>query len=146
MDLIFDRDSGDVERVKYLSGKGWANMTSEEQAEWLNGMKGAYNYTDLNRVESAVSVLAEILGVAVTVKTNWAVTDIPKSADMERYLGNIRLLREVNAALANTPSVPDSMTGLDFNMANDIEKILFDIERNIENLTRCGEVYCGEVV
>lgn len=145
MNLIADRTQADVDRVKELSMKKWADMTAEEQAEWLAGMKGAYNYTDLNRVESAVSLLGEILGVAVTVKTNWAVTDIPKSADMKRYLDNIQRLKDTGLVLANTPSVPESMVNFTHTMANDIEQILLDIEAAINALLRCGEVYCGEV-
>lgn len=33
--LVFNRTQADVDRVKMLSAKGWANMTPEEQDEWL---------------------------------------------------------------------------------------------------------------
>lgn len=33
-------------------------MTAAEQAEWLTGMKGAYNAADLNRVGIALNYLA----------------------------------------------------------------------------------------
>ena len=145
MNLITNRTQADVDRVTELASKGFANMTSVEQAEWLAGMKGAYNYTDLNRVETAVRYLAELLGVSVTVKTNWAVTDIPSQTDMARYLNNIRSLRKVNSALSTTPSVPDSMTNLTYKTANDIEQILLDIEGRINSWFRCNEIFCGEV-
>ena len=145
MNLITDRTQADVDRVAQLAGKGFANMTEAEQTEWLAGLKGAYNYTDLNRVESAVRALADILGVNVTVKTNWLVSDVPTAADMTRYLDNIRALREVNSALARTPAVPATMTGLTYKTANDIEQILLDIEAVINCWRRCGEAICGEV-
>lgn len=145
MNLIINRTQADVDRVFELASKGFANMTSAEQAEWLAGMKGAYNYTDLNRVETAVQYLAEILGVAVTTKTDWRVTDVPTPSAMTRYLNNIRSLRKVNSALANTPAVPDSMTNLTYKTANDIEQILLDIEARINSWLRCNEIFCGEV-
>ncbi|MBR5873098.1 MAG: hypothetical protein IKY90_00005 [Oscillospiraceae bacterium] len=143
--FITDRTQADVDRVQLLSAKGFANMTAEERAEWLAGMRGAYNSTDLNRVESAVQYLAEILNVSVTTKTNWAVTDIPSTADMERYLENIRKLRAKNKILATTPETPSSMTRLTYSTANNIEKILADIESFTSMWGRSGEVFCGEV-
>lgn len=145
MNLITNRTQADVDRVKELAAKGWANMTTSEQAEWLAGMRGAYNYTDLNRVELAVQTLAEILGVTVTVKTNWQATDVPKQADMNRYLDNIRKLRAMNTILSTTPVAPVNMAGLTYRTANDIEQILVDIERHISTWFRCGDVICGEV-
>ena len=60
--LIYDRTQADVDRVftlknKILSG-GLSVLSEEELAEYMAGMKGAYNYNDLNRVGQAVSYLA----------------------------------------------------------------------------------------
>lgn len=57
--LITDRTLADVERVKALRKKGFAAMTSEERSEFLAPVKGAYNATDLNRVQEAMEYLAE---------------------------------------------------------------------------------------
>lgn len=66
--LIYDRTSEDVAEVRRLWMKfdpelgDHGGLTDEEWAEWNSaGMKGAYNYTDLNRVESAVKTLAAAL-------------------------------------------------------------------------------------
>lgn len=56
--LVTDRTQADVERVRELAAKGFSAMTSDEQAEWLAGMKGAYNASDLNRVGTALNYLA----------------------------------------------------------------------------------------
>ena len=68
--LVTDRTQADVERVKALAAKGFAAMTSDEQAEWLAGMKGAYNASDLNRVGTALNYLAgrlaSICGKSIT--------------------------------------------------------------------------------
>ena len=58
IELITDRTSQDVARVKELTFK---DMTADELTEWLAGMKGAYNYTDLNRVNEAVIYVTERL-------------------------------------------------------------------------------------
>lgn len=61
--LVTDRTQADVNRWQTLHDKGWSGMTAEEKAEWAAGMKGTYNYTDLNRVTAAMDALdAELRG------------------------------------------------------------------------------------
>lgn len=145
MKLITDRTQADVNRVKELAAKAKAGTwTTAERAEWLAGMRGAYNYTDFNRVESAVAEIASLLGVSVETVTTWNATDIPSEADAKRYLANVRKLKTVCQGLTGTPNVPESMHRMTYVKANDIEKILTDIETVIYSWTRCGEVYCGE--
>jgi hypothetical protein len=100
-------------------------MTSSEQMAW-NGeaAKGAYNYTDLNRVETAVSELASELGLSLTTKTNWTLWDIPVQTDMERYLENVAAIRDACPGEVEFPDLPDSMNNLSFEGANSIEKVL----------------------
>lgn len=85
--------------------------------------KGAYNYTDLNRVENAVKELSEKLGLTLTTKTDWAMWDIPRSSDMERYLANVKAIREY---IGSSTELPDSMDNLTYTDANNIEKILVE--------------------
>ena len=145
MELIIDRTQSDVNRVKELAAKGKAGTwTTEEQAEWLAGMKGAYNYTDFNRGESAVAEIASMLGVSLETVTTWSATDFPTEADTKRYIWNVRKLKTVCQGLSGTPQAPESMERFTYVEANDIEKILTDIETVIYSWTRCGEVYCGE--
>ncbi len=145
MELITDRTQADVNRVKELAVKGKAGTwTTAERAEWLAGMKGAYNYTDFNRVERAVAEIASLLGVPVETVTTWKATDIPTEADTTRYLANVQRLKTVCQGLAGTPNAPESMQRFTYKEANAIEKILTDIETVINSWTRCGEVYCGE--
>ena len=107
--------------------------------------KGAYNYSDLNRVELAVAELSEELGLSLVTKTDWREWDIPKQADMDRFLSNIQAIRAFGNPLATTPSAPGSMQGLSHKEANDIEKILNDIDISVSTLFRCGELFSGEV-
>ena len=46
--LVTDRTQADVERVQALAEKGFAAMTSDEQAEWLAGMKGAWAAVEID--------------------------------------------------------------------------------------------------
>lgn len=59
--LITDRTAADVARVHELAVKGYAGMTAAELAEWLAGVKGAYNAVDLNRVGTALNYLRDRL-------------------------------------------------------------------------------------
>lgn len=56
--LITDRTSADVARVRTLAARGWDNLSEDERAEWLAGLKGAYSAVDLNRVGAAMNELA----------------------------------------------------------------------------------------
>ena len=65
MNLIYDRTAEDVERALALAKKAEAGtLTDAEKTEWLAGMKGCYNATDMNRVEAAVKTLAAELNAA----------------------------------------------------------------------------------
>lgn len=86
--------------------------------------KGAYNYSDLNRVERAVEEIAELAGLSLVTKTDWKMWDIPTDADMTRYLNNIRTLRGLVADVSAVPQVPTTMNKLTYTTANNIEKII----------------------
>lgn len=156
LDLITDRTSEDVDYAKRLAAKGLAAMTDEEKAAFINGLKGAYNAKDLNRVESAVAFLPSFLngiqdeinrylaslGVAedelyrvpydtpiaeLETKTDWAIVDIPYEADFVRYLANIAVARNWIELPNNIPAAPDSIQRLTADAANAIEKILLAV-------------------
>ena len=86
--------------------------------------KGAYNYSDLNRVERAVAEISDILGLGLTTKTNWSMWDIPTSSEMARYLNNVAILRQQLADDTSVPELPTSMNKLTYTDANNIELVL----------------------
>ena len=139
--LVTDRTQADVERVRELAAKGFAAMTAAEQAEWLTGMKGAYNAADLNRVGIALNYLAARLSsicgksIAWTAKTDWAVTDIPVASQAETYRRQIQDIRDALAYPAGTPDVPQ-LARLTYIGANDIERILALCEDLIVNVAK----------
>ena len=213
--LITDRTQAHVDRLQQLMKIGWQNMTDDEKAEYISGgadqlldannqplfdsqnepiysadpggvQKGAYNYTDLNRVEEAVDYVADELVQAdtdirqyavdmdvawddafavpydpadysLTVKTDWADTDIPSATQMARYISNLKLIQ---AAIpdASAAWIPDSMNMINWENANDIEKLLKDVDiavallvevkkgliRSALAVNYSGEIYSGE--
>jgi len=152
--LITDRTAADVRRWEELKAKAFADMTAEEQAEWLAGMKGAYKPDDRNRVGEAVLYVANRLKAAgndimVSPKTDWTREDIPTPAQMIHYLEQIQNVRDVLAVYQTTPAVPADMVDLTHTKANDIEKILVDVDQLITNMIAAyyysGELYGGEV-
>ena len=50
-DAVTDRRQSDVEYVLELLEKGWENFTDDEKAAWNNGLKGAQNRTDYERIQ-----------------------------------------------------------------------------------------------
>ena len=86
--------------------------------------KGAYNYSDLNRVERAVMEISDLGNLGLVTKTDWNMWDIPTESDMSRYLGNIATIRSRYANAGDVPLVPISMSQLTYSDANNIESIL----------------------
>lgn len=155
--LITDRTEGDVKHWEKLRNKGYAAMTDAERAEWDAGtMKGAYNVSDLNRVGTALNYMCDRLAeasyispYAFTAKTDWAAADIPTAADLTNYLNYVSQIREAFSRYANTPPTPENIGALDYQDANDIEKILVDVNTLLTNMIAalfyCGDIYSGEV-
>ena len=116
--------------------------------------KGCYNASDLNRVGAAVQYVAERFSaqgytVAVSPKTDWLASDIPTASELETYRQNIATLRSLIAVMKSTPETPETMRFLDYIKANDIERILLDLDALLTNAAaawyQSGELFAGEV-
>ena len=124
--MITNRTQADVDAVDLSSTKA---------------SKGAYNYVDLNRVESKVAELStwlnniNYLSEPLVTKTDWLMSDIFKQSDGVRYLNNVRTIRNAVTIYQNTPQVPTSMDKLTYSGANDIEKILADKESQLYGMS-----------
>ena len=152
--LITDRTYEDVQLWQTLKALGWAGMSPTQRAQWSAGLKGAYNATDLNRVNEAMKYLAGVFtsyGYTVSLQPmpTWSVGEIPAEAQMGVYLANVAALRAVLDMPSTTPAVPADMALLTYIEANNIEQILVDINQLLLNAAAAwfysGEVYCGEV-
>ena len=113
-----------------------------------------YNASDLNRVGEAIRYLADELfargyEIRVSPKTDWAESDIPLSSQMAHYLDDLRSIRETLSQPSTTPSLPESMAGLTYAGANDIESMLLLTNRLMEYMDSAyfyaGDLYAGEV-
>lgn len=89
--------------------------------------KGAYNYSDLNRVERAVAEISEHKGLGLVTKTDWTMWDIPTESDMIRYLNNIEAIRRTLSITVGVPLTPLTMNNLTYNDANNIELIILAV-------------------
>lgn len=93
-----------------------------------DAIRGAYNYTDFNRVESAVSYLSSFAGLNLTTKTNWTANDIMSIYDFEnRYISNVNAV----CSALGVPGVKTTFAGFDYNAANAIEKALLAAEDSL---------------
>lgn len=139
--LITDRTQADVERVRELAAKGFAAMTAAEQAEWLAGMNGAYNASDLNRVGTALNYLAGRLtpvcgnNIQWSAKTDWSLTDVITASQATVYRQQIQDVRNALTYPAGTPAAPE-IDRLTYTGANDIERILTLCETLIDNVIK----------
>lgn len=158
----FDSWTSD-EKHFFLRGLAEILFGSDSQLEATDGvlyvsdgyLKGAYNDSDLNRVGEAVEYLADkyqqvtLASLDVTARTDWGMDDIPTTADMVAYIADIQTIRENIGAYSTTPMAPTSMSKLTYMTANDIEEILIDADRRLDNMVDnwryAGEIFAGEV-
>lgn len=122
--LIYDRLLSDVEEA----------LNNPNSTEHL---KGSYNHTDLNRVETWCKYLKDILqdygfNENLNIKTNWNMRDYPTRVHIDRIRNNIQALKEFCKGLT-TETITYNNT-LNYEQANILEKILFDINSYFEKV------------
>lgn len=156
--LITDRTYADTQRLQYLRAKWLDGTISEaEKTEWMNGLKGAYNYTDMNRVGEALLYFKELLSsygyeiptVAFDyLLTNWSTESDIRQLQWDAYFEAIKKTSEV-LQLDPAFSLPQNLQGLDIEKANNIEKMFLSLKESIERLAQSfiysGEAYSGEI-
>lgn len=152
--LIYDRIQEDVDRAIELNDKyNKGTITPIEILEWDNFLKGTYNYTDLNRIEEWTEYIAEQLilyGYNVDITTNiilvdWTMEDFPTKIAMRIIRNNVQKLKDAFIAFTN---VPDSLEKMTYQKANDLEKVLHELDTLINNMIASfyysGTFYSGE--
>ena len=154
INLIYDRTSGDVARAEGLRKKVKNRTASTaEMSEWLSSLKGAYNYTDLNRVGDAINYLANLLNSYayynnIKAKNDWKIEDKPNHEQMEKYLNDLKQLKETFFVLQSSPQIPNDMVSLTYEEANNIEKLIYDIDFILkimeQNFIYSGVSTCGQ--
>ena len=115
-----------------------------------------YGWTDMNRVAEAMEYVADWLrscGWDVSVHPRrFTREDFPSEAVFDYYLRQLRKLHDTLTLFITTPPVPGVSSArpyLTVQEANDIEKILLDIEdmvrRTEDAYYYSGDVFAGEV-
>lgn len=145
--LIYDRTAFDVNRMSVLAEKIKAGTaTSDEVSEYITSPRGAYSYTDMNRVGEAINYLvSEVrkagIAISLTAKTDWKQTDIPTREQLQGYLDNVSVIRGVISVPATVPKVPTKIwasegqrDGLTYDKANAIEQILVDLDTLLKSM------------
>ncbi len=149
--LIWDRTLADVQRVKYLSNKIQTG-TASELSEWWANPKGAYNASDMNRVAWAEYFIEQLCkhygyNISVVAKRDWVYPDIPSKSNEEDYIDDITAVRTLPHDPL-TPEAPEDLEQFDYEKANDIEKILRDVQFTMTRAKlswfASGEIACGE--
>lgn len=153
--LVYDRTQEDVARVDQLAERINAKIASDEEiAEWETDSKGKYNASDLNRVGAACEYLYnEMTRLAFSVsgysalRTDWTEEEVPTPEQMATYLSTIAALK---AVWDTAQEIPSTMDGLTVEGANNIEKLIADVDdymhRLVYSMHRSAEfsAYSGE--
>lgn len=139
-ELIFDRTQEDVDYA----------ILNPNSREYL---KGAYNYTDLNRIDNhCYDIKNKVVDFGYSLNI-----EIPRinAYYMERniFFDDINRIRKNVQLIQNLPicTITDKIEFTDtinFEQANILEKILYNVESAIKTLTEgfsfCGTFYCGD--
>lgn len=136
--LITDRTLADV-------------IYARENQETTENLKGAYNISDLIRVEKAVEYMTRRLHtVGYTIRPitylGWKRDEIILKDTMQRYLDNVHTIK--NVLPTNSP-LPGTMSNFTHDGANEIEQAIIDTDNMINTITKaqyyCAELYGGEI-
>lgn len=124
---ITDRTILDIDKLQEYDEIGYKNLTNDQKAEWLLGMKGALNASDLNRIESNQQFILNLLSAqySLTFKTNWLMTDFVEDSDENRILMNLKTLMQP-FDFDEEPQVPEKPLNY-FEKINQIENIILQM-------------------
>nr|DAG70022.1 MAG TPA: hypothetical protein [Caudoviricetes sp.] len=143
MQTVTDRSQSDADRVLELLQKEWNNFNVDEKKEWIAGMKGALNRSDMQRIQNNTKLLSDVLELNLTVAD---VPEHPNETFLSSIITNTEIIRNAYVIHTDTPETP-SMPVNTYQKLNDIEKILDDVYGILLNNFHyyCGtEVYAGE--
>lgn len=148
LDFVYDRTQADVDRVKELNRKYLdGTITEDERREWdtgINGkfgLKGAFNLSDIQRIEGNVQVIGGLVAAIVDVR-GWEYGDIPRVSDYVRIRENVQRIKDALMVLSDTPELPGQPLNT-YQKWNDIERILHDVYGIYVRLKN-SYYYCGD--
>lgn len=111
LELITDRTQNDVVRLTNILLKRSEDRTPEEQQELDSyASKGAYNYTDLNRVNAAVEYLARLLESLGYVNDYEKIVVHPTSGQLPDGFVKLEYIESNGTQYIDTGIKPDNST------------------------------------
>lgn len=102
--------------------------------------KGFYNVSDIQRINSYIEYLSDVLGLNLTV-TGVSLGQALTRAQMDAILSNINAIRAAWYVASDTPQTPIAVNW-DYNKANDIEKILKALDEFYQSV-QIDKLYSG---
>lgn len=143
-DPITDRTQEDVDAVNRLKNIPWEEMTEEEKAEWTNGMKGALNVADLERIENNIHLLSMVLDLGlITYEGN--IPHIPTLSYWQNLIDNTNAIRDAYSFYKSTPKITKGNPN--FETINNIEQIILDVYNILQSnfyYESIDEIHMGE--
>ena len=143
-----------VERSGSYVGPG--EMTPEEREIVTHPHKGAYNYTDLDRVSIYCNALVEVMSRFYGTYTpgftsmpeEWENIMDPTQLQLVNYIGSICAVRDKwnpELGIQNLLNIDEIYAGISFDTANNIEKTLLAIHEVVNKyIFGLDSRYCGQ--
>ena len=98
-------------------------ITDRTEQDVVTGTKkGFYNVSDIQRINSYIEYLSDVLGLNLTV-TDVFLGQALTRAQMQSIIDNVNAIRDVWYVASDTPQTPIAVNW-DYKKANNIEKIL----------------------
>lgn len=102
--------------------------------------KGLYNVKDIQRINSYIEYLSDVLDLNLTV-TNVSLGQALTRAQMDAILSNINAIRAAWYVASDTPQTPIAVNW-DYKKANNIEKILLALDEFYQSV-QIDKLYSG---
>lgn len=102
--------------------------------------KGFYNVSDVQRVNSYIQYLSDVLGLNLTV-TDVSLGQALTRAQIDAILSNINAIRAVWYVASDTPQTPIAVNW-NYQKANNIEKILLALDEFYQS-SQIDKIYSG---
>lgn len=102
--------------------------------------KGFYNVSDIQRINSYIEYLSDVLGLNLTV-TGVSLGQALTRTQMDAILSNVNAIRAVWYVASDTPQTPIAVNW-DYVKANNIEKILKALDEFYQS-TQIDKLYSG---
>ena len=102
--------------------------------------KGFYNVSDVQRVNSYIEYLSDVLGLNLTV-TDVSLGQALTRAQMDVILSNINAIRDAWYVASDTPQTPIAVNW-DYVKANNVEKILLALDEFYQS-SQIDKLYSG---